>query len=55
LRSNIIEATEVDRYRDGKKDVEEEEEEEEGRATTKVDILDDPVGWYLKQMGRCRC
>src|SRR5204862_3756941 len=29
-----------------------DEEEEEGRTTTKVDILDDPVRMYLKQMGQ---
>jgi RNA polymerase primary sigma factor len=52
LEIDIIEASEVDRYRDGKKDVDEEEEEEEGRTTTKVDILDDPVRMYLKQMGQ---
>jgi RNA polymerase primary sigma factor len=51
LEIDIIEASEVDRYRDGKKDVDEEEEEEE-RATPKVDILDDPVRMYLKQMGQ---
>jgi RNA polymerase primary sigma factor len=52
LEIDIIEASEVDRYRDGKKDVDQEEEEEEGRATPKVDILDDPVRMYLKQMGQ---
>ena len=52
LEIDIIEASEVDRYRDGKKDVDDEEEEEESRATTKVDILDDPVRMYLKQMGQ---
>jgi RNA polymerase primary sigma factor len=52
LEIDIIEASEVDRYRDGKKDVDEEEDEEEGRATPKVDILDDPVRMYLKQMGQ---
>src|SRR3954452_18261571 len=51
LEIDIIEASEVDRYRDGKKDVDEEDEEEE-RATPKVDILDDPVRMYLKQMGQ---
>ncbi|HEY1771266.1 MAG TPA: RNA polymerase sigma factor RpoD [Chthoniobacterales bacterium] len=48
LEINIIEASEVDRYKDGKKDVEEEEEKHE----TKLDILDDPVRMYLKQMGQ---
>src|SRR5206468_5811275 len=52
LEIDIIEASEVDRYRDGKKDVDDEEEEEEGRTVTKVDILDDPVRMYLKQMGQ---
>ena len=51
LEIDIIEASEVDRYKDGKKDTEEELEEEE-RAETKVDILDDPVRMYLKQMGQ---
>jgi len=51
LEIDIIEASEVDRYRDGKKDVDDEEEEEEGRTVSKVDILDDPVRMYLKQMG----
>jgi RNA polymerase primary sigma factor len=53
LEIDIIEPSEVDRYRDGKKEVDdEEEEEEEGRTATKVDILDDPVRMYLKQMGQ---
>jgi len=52
LEIDIIEASEVDRYRDGKKDVDDEEDEEEGRVPTKVDILDDPVRMYLKQMGQ---
>jgi RNA polymerase primary sigma factor len=51
LEIDIIEASEVDRYKDGKKDVDEELEEEE-RTETKVDILDDPVRMYLKQMGQ---
>jgi RNA polymerase primary sigma factor len=51
LEIDIIEASEVDRYKDGKKDAD-EEEEEEGRTETKVDILDDPVRMYLKQMGQ---
>ena len=48
LEIDIIEASEVDRYKDGKKDSEEEEEKPE----TKFDILDDPVRMYLKQMGQ---
>jgi len=51
LEIDIIEASEVDRYKDGKKDTDEESEEEE-RTETKVDILDDPVRMYLKQMGQ---
>jgi RNA polymerase primary sigma factor len=51
LEIDIIEASEVDRYKDGKKDTDEELEEEE-RTETKVDILDDPVRMYLKQMGQ---
>jgi RNA polymerase primary sigma factor len=52
MEIDIIEASEVDRYKDGKKDVEEEEEEEEEKRETKFDILDDPVRMYLKQMGQ---
>jgi RNA polymerase primary sigma factor len=51
LEIDIIEASEVDRYKDGKKDAEEDLEEEE-RTESKVDILDDPVRMYLKQMGQ---
>ncbi len=49
LEIDIIEASEVDRYKDGKKDNEEEEEE---KPEAKLDILDDPVRMYLKQMGQ---
>ncbi|MEO6871260.1 MAG: RNA polymerase sigma factor RpoD [Chthoniobacterales bacterium] len=48
LEIDIIEASEVDRYKDGKKDNEEEEEKPE----PKFDILDDPVRMYLRQMGQ---
>jgi RNA polymerase primary sigma factor len=51
LEIDIIEASEVDRYKDGKKETDEELEEEE-RTEAKVDILDDPVRMYLKQMGQ---
>jgi len=51
LEIDIIEASEVDRYKDGKKDADEELEDEE-RTEAKVDILDDPVRMYLKQMGQ---
>ena len=50
MEIDIIEASEVDRYKDGKKEAEEEEEEE--KPETKLDILDDPVRMYLKQMGQ---
>jgi RNA polymerase primary sigma factor len=49
MEIDIIEASEVDRFKDGKKDAEEEEEE---KPETKLDILDDPVRMYLKQMGQ---
>ena len=52
MEIDIIEASEVDRYKDGKKDAEEEEEEEEKPPEAKLDILDDPVRMYLKQMGQ---
>ena len=48
LEIDIIEASEVDRYKDVKKDSEEDEEKHE----PKLDILDDPVRMYLKQMGQ---
>jgi RNA polymerase primary sigma factor len=51
MEIDIIEASEVDRYKDGKKEAEEEEEEEE-KTEPKLDILDDPVRMYLKQMGQ---
>ena len=50
MEIDIIEASEVDRFKDGKKDVEDEEEEE--KPEVKLDILDDPVRMYLKQMGQ---
>jgi RNA polymerase primary sigma factor len=48
MEIDIIEASEVDRYKDVKKD----EEEEEEKPEPKLDILDDPVRMYLKQMGQ---
>jgi RNA polymerase primary sigma factor len=51
MEIDIIEASEVDRYKDGKKDLDEEDEEEE-KTGPKLDILDDPVRMYLKQMGQ---
>jgi RNA polymerase primary sigma factor len=49
MEIEIIEASDVDRFKDGKKT---EEEEEEEKPETKLDILDDPVRMYLKQMGQ---
>ncbi len=49
MEIDIIEASEVDRYKDGKKDSDDEEEE---KPEAKLDILDDPVRMYLKQMGQ---
>ncbi len=50
MEIDIIDASDVDRYKDGKKDADNEEEEEKPEA--KLDILDDPVRMYLKQMGQ---
>src|SRR6202048_3287306 len=48
MEVDIIEASEVDRYKDGKKDIDDEDDEKD----QKLDILDDPVRMYLKQMGQ---
>src|ERR1700741_4439496 len=48
MEVDIIEASEVDSYKGGKKDLDDEEEEKD----QKLDILDDPVRMYLKQMGQ---
>jgi len=50
MEIDIIDASQVDSYKDIKKDSEEEEEEDKSEA--KLDILDDPVRMYLKQMGQ---
>jgi len=47
----IIESSEVDRVKDGRAK-EAEEEEKDDKADSKLDILDDPVRMYLKQMGQ---
>jgi RNA polymerase primary sigma factor len=47
----IIESSDVDRVKEVRKDIEEDEEKEE-KAEGKLDILDDPVRMYLKQMGQ---
>jgi RNA polymerase primary sigma factor len=51
MEIEIVDASDVDRVKDGKKE-EEREEEEEKVETNKLDILDDPVRMYLKQMGQ---
>src|SRR6266481_2224675 len=48
MEVDIIDASEVDRYKDGKKDLDDEDDEKD----QKLDILDDPVRMYLKQMGQ---
>jgi len=52
----IIEASDVDRVKEVRKDDDddekEEKEEKEEKADSKLDILDDPVRMYLKQMGQ---
>jgi RNA polymerase primary sigma factor len=47
----IIDATEVDNYTDRARNRDAEEEDEEEKMEAKMDILDDPVRMYLKQMG----
>jgi len=49
MEIDVIEASDVDRHKEVKKDVDEEEEE---KPEPKLDILDDPVRMYLKQMGQ---
>jgi len=52
----IIESSDVDRVKEVRKDDEDEDkdekEEKEEKADSKLDILDDPVRMYLKQMGQ---
>jgi len=54
MEIEIVDASEVDRVKDGKKQDEpqQEEQEEERPQEQKLDILDDPVRMYLKQMGQ---
>ena len=49
LEIDIIDASDVDRHKDGQKAQDEEEEE---KVEPKLDVLDDPVRMYLKQMGQ---
>jgi len=51
MEFDIIDASEVDRYKDKKRD-EGDGEEEDIKTDQKLDILDDPVRMYLKQMGQ---
>jgi RNA polymerase primary sigma factor len=50
MEIEVIDASDVDRLKDGKKDADEEEEDKS--ADQRADILDDPVRMYLKQMGQ---
>jgi RNA polymerase primary sigma factor len=49
LEIDVIESSEVDRYKQAQT---EEEETEAEKNEAKLDILDDPVRMYLKQMGQ---
>ncbi len=51
MEFDIIDASEVDRYKDKKRD-DDSDGEEDLKADQKLDILDDPVRMYLKQMGQ---
>ncbi len=51
MEFDIIDASEVDRYKDKKRD-DDSSGQEETKADQKLDILDDPVRMYLKQMGQ---
>jgi RNA polymerase primary sigma factor len=50
MEIEVIEASDVDRLKDGKKDTDDEDEDK--TADQRADILDDPVRMYLKQMGQ---
>jgi RNA polymerase primary sigma factor len=50
MEIEVIEASDVDRLKDGKKDTDEDDEDK--TADQRADILDDPVRMYLKQMGQ---
>ena len=52
MEIEIVDASDVDRVKDGKVKEDEREEEEEKVETNKLDILDDPVRMYLKHMGQ---
>ena len=51
MEFDIIDASEVDRYKDKKRD-DDGGDDEDLKSDQKLDILDDPVRMYLKQMGQ---
>ncbi|MHA3775080.1 RNA polymerase sigma factor RpoD [Verrucomicrobiota bacterium sgz303538] len=53
MEIDVIDASDVDRYKDGKKsDDADDEDDKDDKTEQKLDILDDPVRMYLKQMGQ---
>ena len=52
LEIDVIDASEVDRYKQSATGQEEQELSDEEKTDAKLDILDDPVRMYLKQMGQ---
>jgi RNA polymerase primary sigma factor len=52
LEIDVIDASEVDRYKQTAAGGTEEDLSEEEKTDAKLDILDDPVRMYLKQMGQ---
>jgi len=51
MEFDVIDASEVDRYKDKKRD-ESDGDDDDSKGDQKLDILDDPVRMYLKQMGQ---
>ncbi|KAB2639045.1 MAG: RNA polymerase sigma factor RpoD [Verrucomicrobia bacterium] len=51
MEFDVIDASEVDRYKDKKRD-ESDGDDDDSKSDQKLDILDDPVRMYLKQMGQ---
>ena len=49
---DIIDSSDVDRVKDVRSKDTEDDEEKDEKADSKLDILDDPVRMYLKQMGQ---
>lgn len=52
LQIDIIDESDVDNYNDRQRLADSEEEDEAEKMEAKLDILDDPVRMYLKQMGQ---